>query len=72
MPTHNPLPEPTHITGYFIKFSVPAYCTRKKMDTIGSNYCKNEGSKNLKLMEKGVNCIENEGKIDTKCFKSVK
>ncbi len=28
-----------------------------KMDL---SFCKNEGSKNLKLMEKGVNWIENE------------
>ncbi len=33
---------------------------------------KNEGLNNFKLMDKGVNWIENEGKIDTKCLKSVK
>ncbi len=36
------------------------------------SFRKNEGSKNLKLMEKGVNWIENERKIYTKCLKSVK
>ncbi len=30
------------------------------------------GQKYLKFIEKGVNWIENEGKIDTKCLKSVK
>ncbi len=59
--------------GYFIKFSVPAYSTRKKKWTQSDlSFCKNEGSSNLKLMEKGVNWIENEGRIDTKCLKSVK
>ncbi len=46
--------------------------TKKKWTQSDLNFSKNEGSKNLKLMEKGVNWIENEGKIDTKCFKSVK
>ncbi len=36
------------------------------------SFCKNEGSTNLKLMEKGVNWIENEAKIDTRCLKYVK
>ncbi len=59
--------------GYFIKFSVPGYSTRRKKWTQSDlSFCKNEGSKNLKLMEKGVNWIENGGKIDTKCLKSVK
>ncbi len=52
--------------GDFIKFSVPGW-TQSDL-----SFCKNEGSKNLKLMEKGVNWIENEGKIDTKCLKYVK
>ncbi len=46
--------------------------TKKKMAQSDISFCKNEGSKNLKLMEKVVNWIENEGKIDTKCLKSVK
>ncbi len=46
--------------------------TKKKWTQSDLSFCKNEGSKNLKLMEKGVNWIENEGKIDTKCLKSVK
>ncbi len=46
--------------------------TNKKWTQSDLSFCKNEGSKNLKLMEKGVNWIENEGKIDTKCLKSVK
>ncbi len=46
--------------------------TKKKWTQSDLNFYKNEGSKNLKLMEKGVNWIENEGKIDTKCLKSVK
>ncbi len=59
--------------GYFIKFSVPWYSTRKKKWTQSDlSFCKTEESTNLKLMEKGVNWIENEGKIDTKCLKSVK
>ncbi len=45
---------------------------KKKWTQSDLNFCKNEGSKNLKLMENGVNWIENEGKIDTKCLKSVK
>ncbi len=54
--------------GYFIKFSVH----KKKWTQSDLSFCKNKGSKNLKLMEKGVNWIANEGKIDTKCLKSVK
>ncbi len=46
--------------------------TKKKWTQSDLSFCKNEGSTNLKLMEKGVNWIENEGKIDTKCLKSVK
>ncbi len=30
------------------------------------------GQKKLKLMEKGVNWVENEEKIDTKCLEFVK
>ncbi len=59
--------------GYFIKFSVPGYSTRKiKWTQSDLSFRKNERSKKLKLMEKGVNWLENEGKIYTKCLKSVK
>ncbi len=58
--------------GNFIKFSVPGYSTHKKWTQSDLSFCKHEGSKNVKLMEKGVNWIENEGKIDAKCSKSVK
>ncbi len=44
----------------------------KKWTQSDLNFCINEGVKKFKLMEKGVNWIENEGKIDTKCLKSVK
>ncbi len=47
-------------------------CTKKKWTQSDLSFGKNKGSKNLKLMEKGVNWIENEGKIYTKCLKSVK
>ncbi len=53
-------------------FRYPGTAHENKMDPIGSKLFKNEGSKKFKLMEKGVNWIENEGKIDTKCLKSVK
>ncbi len=46
--------------------------TKKKWTQSDLSFCKNEGSTNLKLMEQGVNWIENEGKIDTKCLKSAK
>ncbi len=46
--------------------------TKKKWTQSDLSFCKNEGSKHFKLMEKVVNWIENEGKIDTKCLKSVK
>ncbi len=45
---------------------------QKKWTQSDLSFRKNEGSTNLKLMEKGVNWIENEGKIDTKCLKSFK
>ncbi len=50
----------------------PGTAHEKKWTQLDLSFCKNEGSKHLKLMEKGVNWIENEGKIDTKCLKSVK
>ncbi len=50
----------------------PCTAHEKKMAQSDISFCKNEGSQNLILMEKGVNWIENEGKIDTKCLKSVK
>ncbi len=46
--------------------------TKKKWTQSDLSFCKHKGSNNLKLMEKGVNLIENEGKIDAKCLKSVK
>ncbi len=46
--------------------------TKKKWTQCDLSFCKIKGFKNLKLMEKVVNWIENEGKIDTKCLKSVK
>ncbi len=53
-------------------FSTRVQHTQKKWTQSDLSFCKNEGSKNFKLMEKGVNWIENEGIIDTKCLKSVK
>ncbi len=46
--------------------------TKKKWTQSDLSFCKNEGSKKLILMEKEVNLIENEGKIDTKCLKSLR
>ncbi len=53
-------------------FRYPGTAHKKKWTQSDLSFCKNEGSKKLKLMEKGVNWIENEGKIDTKCLKSIK
>ncbi len=47
-------------------FSTRVQHTKKEWTQSDISFCKNEGSKKLKLMEKGVNWIENEGKIDTK------
>ncbi len=53
-------------------FGTQVQHTKTKWTQLDPSFCKNEGSKILKLMEKGVNWIDNEGKIDTKCLKSVK
>ncbi len=53
-------------------FRYPGTAHEKKWTQSDLSFCKYEWSKNLKLMEKRVNWIENEGKIDTKCLKSVK
>ncbi len=45
-------------------FRYPGAAHEKKWTQSDLSFCKNEWSKNLKLMEKGVNWIENEGKID--------
>ncbi len=50
-------------------FRYPGTAHTKKWTESDLSFCKNAGSKNLKLMEKEVNWIENEGKIDTKCLK---
>ncbi len=53
-------------------FRYPGTAHTQKWTQSDLSFCKNEGSKKIKLMEKGVNWIENEEKIDTKCLKSVK
>ncbi len=41
----------------------PGTAHSKKWTQSDLTFCKNEGSKKLKVMEKGVNWIENEGKL---------
>ncbi len=51
----------------------PGSACEKELDPfISKVLVKMRSQKDLKSMKKEVNCIENCGKIDTKCFKSVK